>query len=471
MLKKLKKNIFKPYFVMLVVVLMYLLKVISKIFVGWYTNSPMILGDGFHNLSDLVEALFVIFSIYLLQLSEKENEEFKSGGLRNSVVFVQLTVGVSLFVVFVSVLYRSFCGIIDLAILIYGHGFGIVIDNLSKNQGTVIGINQNNFLLALSLMVISVVLSFIVGKYEIYSGKLNKQMAMESDGQETICDGYIELAELFGVLGRYVFGFPEIEYFFCLYIAHKLIGVSLENLTNAVNIILQRRISKDLEDGIIEIVKSLPGVVGTPDIVTFRVGHIFRYDLKVFSNRSTRANTDMKMAIVDKVKSYLKENGFDYESYWIRITSFDEDHPMFSRVVYAVVCDNLGDRVAIHFDEATHVRLCDLDHGVVVHWSDLAIPNSDTSSNWLISFLVRHGIKTYRSFDEGSNLVDRLNDSDIEYIQTPTLDVYSLGIGKKHLCQCNCHPQMGGFLTSHAMRDIIKSIKSSLGLFFNQIWK
>lgn len=64
-MKALKSALTNPFVVMWLVVSMYLVKAICKIGLGSQINSPMIAGDGFHNLADILEALAVIAVIWV----------------------------------------------------------------------------------------------------------------------------------------------------------------------------------------------------------------------------------------------------------------------------------------------------------------------------------------------------------------------------------------------------------------------
>ncbi|HNH75426.1 MAG TPA: cation transporter, partial [Candidatus Obscuribacter sp.] len=60
-----RERLYNPYTVMWLVVLMYTIKVATKLSAGYLTNSPVFISDGYHNLSDILQAFAVMVVVYM----------------------------------------------------------------------------------------------------------------------------------------------------------------------------------------------------------------------------------------------------------------------------------------------------------------------------------------------------------------------------------------------------------------------
>src|SRR3989338_4771991 len=79
-----------PYVVMAVTLAMYVCKVFAKVAVGSYVNSPMIEGDGFHNIADILESIIVITILVIARRPPTDTYPF---GRKNAESIFELMVG------------------------------------------------------------------------------------------------------------------------------------------------------------------------------------------------------------------------------------------------------------------------------------------------------------------------------------------------------------------------------------------
>ena len=78
-----KRFVTSPFTVMVLVLVMYIVKVAVKLSVGGYVNSPMITGDGWHNVADIFEALVVIGALVISRLPKSEDYQFGRMGIES----------------------------------------------------------------------------------------------------------------------------------------------------------------------------------------------------------------------------------------------------------------------------------------------------------------------------------------------------------------------------------------------------
>ena len=90
---ELKARLFNPYVAMLIVLAMYIVKTVTKLTAGYITNSPVFTSDGFHNLSDILQAVAVMIVVYMAR--RPPSAEYPLGK-RNIEFFSSLIIGISL---------------------------------------------------------------------------------------------------------------------------------------------------------------------------------------------------------------------------------------------------------------------------------------------------------------------------------------------------------------------------------------
>ena len=200
-----RNNVGNPIFVMVIVAAMYIIKSIVKVTLGTAINSPMLTGDGLHNIADIFEALAVILVIKVSMRppSEKyaygrKNIEFVSAGA----IGLVLTGMSALFAVkSVTGMLASFPNL-DTAV----RGF------IPLPAFEPLVMSASHFPWVVAVTAGSVVLSYFVSRYQIGVGKRTGHDSLIADGEETASDGRIELVALVGVLAEYFFHAPWIEY-------------------------------------------------------------------------------------------------------------------------------------------------------------------------------------------------------------------------------------------------------------------
>ncbi|MBI5153266.1 MAG: cation transporter [Parcubacteria group bacterium] len=99
-----------PYFVMSIVLLMYFAKVVTKIGVGTHIHSPVITGDGYHNVADIFQAFLVIVVILYARMPHGDEYPF---GRKNVESIFSFAVGLLLCVTAFQLAFQCITGFIE----------------------------------------------------------------------------------------------------------------------------------------------------------------------------------------------------------------------------------------------------------------------------------------------------------------------------------------------------------------------
>lgn len=379
-----------PYGVMAVVLAMYVAKVVAKIGIGERVNSPMITGDGYHNVADIFEALLVVATIILARRPQNGNYPF---GRKNAESIVAVFIGGGLLVMAGKLLLQSLFG---LASWVPG------LDRLAglnpfRHEPLLMG--PQFFWWVFGVTAGSVLLSLIVSRYEVSVGKRSGHDSLVADGKETMSDAMIELATLAGVCGEYAFGEARIEYVFTLVVAFKMAQTGREILARGLDVLLQRSIGADHERALRDEVMATHGVTDLAELKTFRAGDKVIVIMKVITRAGTAAQKLMKHAMVARLVKYLRAREFTDGGFFIR---FDPPDPQRHRVAYPVTRDGAHATIAKSLDGATHLRVCDIEDGEVVRWKDLALDGGRDAAEALLK---EKRVRSLATVPEGASVV------------------------------------------------------------------
>ncbi len=352
-----------PFGVMSLVVLMYLVKAVLKITVGHQINSPMIEGDGYHNLADILEALAVIVVIWVAKRPASSDYPF---GKKNVEFFTSLAIGGALLVMAVQFALKSVVGLLALAPS-FDQAVRAVLP-LPVHEPLVMSTSTLPWVLALTIG--SVILSLVVSRYQIAMGKRGGHASMIADGQETASDGRIEIITLIGVVGEYAFNAPWLEYPLGLVVAFAIAHTGYGLFQDGLRVLLQHSIGQEHEEEITKRCLAVAGVNKVESLKTFQIGSTAVCILTVTTEHRTGTISHLKYGIEYHIKQYLLDSGFSDCELNVK---FEKPEPARHRIAYAVVEKDgesataaLSFVVAPSIAAATHIVVCDLENGMVV---------------------------------------------------------------------------------------------------------
>ncbi|MDE1970047.1 MAG: cation transporter [Patescibacteria group bacterium] len=404
-----------PYFVMVVVLFMYAIKVVAKLSIGAYVHSPVIMGDGYHNVADVLEALIVVVVISYARMSY--GDEYPLGRSNIESIF-KFGVGIALCYTAFQLCVR--CGV---ELVAYVPSFDTWLRaHVALPHHELLRMGAQYFWYVAGVTGLSALTSWGVGRYQIIVGQNAGCGSLKTDGIETLNDGKIEGVTCVGVLSEYFFHISCIEYPLGLYVAYLVFHAGKELIGEAWGALLQRSIGKAHEVAIRDITTRTCGVLDLAELKAFCVGERVVCIMKVITRLSHTTNVDIKHALADNVAEYLETHGFDTHQFFIR---FDHPDAHERRVAYAVFHGVRGSFVAESLHDATHVRICDEEYEEIVRWDDEAI--SGIIPEEILALLLRKRVRIlYVYGDEPDRAI--FQDAGIEVKQTISSVLDVLGI-------------------------------------------
>ena len=352
---RLVKALSNPYVVMCIVIAMYVLKAALKITIGSRINSPMIAGDGYHNLADILEASAVVAVIFVAKLPAGSNYPF---GRKNIEFFSSLAIGLGLLFLSLQFALKSVTGLLSF----FPDVDGALRAWLPLPEHQALVMDDGTFPLVLAITISSVILSFFVSRYQIAIGKRAGHASLVADGEETASDGRIELVTLCGVLAEYVFHAAWLEYPLGLLVAFMIGRTGYQLFGGSWKVLLQHSLGKEHELRIRQTCMATPGVLDVVSLKTFRVGDTAICMVTIETNRLSSAIAFMKYGIEQALSVYLLDNDFKECELHIR---FQKSQPMRHRVAYALRVEAELTVVVADLQSATHLAICDMERGQV----------------------------------------------------------------------------------------------------------
>ncbi len=376
MMQALRKQLASPFVTMWLVVLMYVVKAIVKISLGQSINSPMIAGDGFHNVADILEALAILAVIFVARRPANNDYPF---GKKNIEFFTSLAIGLVLLLLSFQFAMKSLVGLLS-----YAPAFEATLRSfLPLPHFEPLVMSPGTFPWVVGVTAGSVILSLIVSRYQIAVGKKSGHASLIADGEETASDGRIEMITLAGVLGEYFFHIAWLEYPLGLLVAGVIAHTGWELFQSGYRVLLQHSIGKEHEAELRKRCLDVHGVNSVESLKTFQVGQMAVCMLVVTTRHTADTVNFIKYGIEHHVREYLLGN--DFKECEIHI-KFQKPDPERHRVAYAIVYQDRRFTIASSLTEATHILVCDVEMGTVVR------TRRETKPEDLQAFLARKRI-------------------------------------------------------------------------------
>lgn len=352
----LRNNAGNPIFVMAVVALMYIVKSIVKISLGTAINSPMLTGDGLHNIADIFEALAVIL---VIKVSLRPPSERYAYGRKNIEFVSAGAIGLGLIGMAVLFTVKSVTGILHYVPDVDGAVRSVI--PLPAFEPLIM--SAAHFPWVVTATAGSVLLSWFVSRYQIRVGKKTGHDSLIADGEETASDGRIEMVALVGVLAEYIFHAPWIEYPLGIVIAFLIFRTGRELWMKAWHVLLQHTIGVEHDQEIRRRLSTTPGVTSAESVKTFQVGRIAVCHLTVTTRCATQTVNHIKYAIERGVEGYVLAQDFHKVETHI---NFQPPSPDRHRRAIAIVRNGGNVAVAPTVEEANAFLILDFEFGRII---------------------------------------------------------------------------------------------------------
>lgn len=257
-----------PFLVMGLVVLMYIVKAYTKWHTGTLAHAESMIADGLHNLSDIVQAGIVIVIAYLRRLPVSKLYRFGHQGNGGTATLVA---GITLAIVgLLPLAYHSTIGLLIIipacAAMLQAWCAKLPLLPYPKT----LDVSRTFMPQALFTTGLSIILSVLFGRFQIFAGKRTGDDAEVADGIETLSDGWIEFVTFCGLVGAYLFGAPWLEHVAGLILCIKIFGTVRELIEKGYALINQKALYQ--EDAIETAIKTTLGVAHIEKLATFLIG-------------------------------------------------------------------------------------------------------------------------------------------------------------------------------------------------------
>lgn len=301
---------------------------IIKGIVGVFSGSIALLADSVHSFSDIFASLAVYIGLKLSR--RKPDEKFPYGYYK----------------------FETLASLI-ISVIIILSGFEIIIESINGILAPkTIGIP----LFAISVSILSVIISFFLAKYKDKVGTEIGSRALINDGQHSFVDVFSSLIVFAGILGAYI-GYPIFQGVAGLAVALLIIYIGLKFGKEAVLVLLDANLDPKTVEKIKSIATNFEGVEGVHDIKVRRSGPY------VFAELHLETRKRLSIQKADEISKNLEKRIMneinDLDSLTIKI---EPGKKIIMRVAVPVDKDEgLKSDISKHFGKAPYFLIVDLD--------------------------------------------------------------------------------------------------------------
>lgn len=246
-----------------------------KLILAFITNSLALQADAFDNLTDIVMVITSLVGI--IYTNKKPNEKFPYGYYRLENI-VSLVISIFIFFTAYTIIQDS------------------MIEIINFFQGNYKTIAVSPFIL--TIIIISLLISFLTTLYLKLIGKRASSEIIESEATEKLMDNFISLTVLFGFIGAY-FGIYILDSVFGLVIALFIIKGGYDIFITSTKTLLDAVIDFEKRTELLEMIEGFPKVK-TIDNVEIRA-----YGKYKFVEADLELSKDLALSKVDLLKKKL----------------------------------------------------------------------------------------------------------------------------------------------------------------------
>ncbi len=326
---------------------------IIKGIVGIFAGSIALLADSVHSFSDIFSSLAVYIGLKLSR--RKPDEKFPYGYYK----------------------FETLASMV-ISVIIILSGFEIIIESIN---GILTPKPINIPLFAISVSILSVIISFFLAKYKDKVGTEIGSRALINDSQHSFVDVFSSLIVFAGILGAYI-GYPIFQGVAGLLVALFIIYIGLKFGKEAILVLLDANLDPKKIEKIKSIATNFEGVQGVHDIKVRRSGPYIFAELhletkkRLSIQKADEISKNFEKRIIDEIN--------DLDSITIKI---EPGKTIIMRVAVPVDKDEgLKSNISKHFGKAPCFLIVDLDNG--------AIKNFQLKLNPAVNYEQKRGLKT-----------------------------------------------------------------------------
>ena len=291
-------NFRSPYTCMAIVMAVYFVKTYFKITIGSQLGSIAMKSDGFHNLSDIMEAMVVMFAIYVASRPQSDRFPLGLAAIEN---IVSLEIGILVFFLGLSFLASSVGGLLHH--LKFDASLPAWLQHWFRPPEAGIP-DGKTFFYGLAVVILSVLLSLFTSTYQISLGKKLKSSSLISDGKESLSDSLVEISVLAGVLGK-KWGLPYLDTLAGLLVSIFILRTGIELVVNSAKVLLNVSIDKEELQKIEDTIHETTGVRQLSSLYAYTIGK------DVFAVAEVAVSEDLRFGAVHHMRSSIEQKVLD----------------------------------------------------------------------------------------------------------------------------------------------------------------
>ena len=242
-----------------------------KFFAGIAGHSAAMLADAVHSLSDFVTDIIVLVFVRLSSKPEDASHDYGHGKYETLATAI---IGVCLFFVGLGILWNG-----------------------APAPG----------MLALIAALVSIASKEILYQYTVYVGRKANSQAVVANAWHHRSDAFSSVGTSLGIGGAILLGdaWRVLDPIAAVVVSFFIMKVAVQLLVPSLNELLEKSLPADVENRIVEIVLSYPGVASPHHLRTRRIGNSYSIDLHVRMDGSLSLNEAHRRATL--IESSLRE--------------------------------------------------------------------------------------------------------------------------------------------------------------------
>lgn len=262
--------------------------VVIKLIAGIVGRSSAMIADAVHSLSDFATDIVVMVFV---KLSSKPKDEGHAYGHGKYETMATAIIGVALFLV----------------------GAGIFWEGLVKIYQSIQGIPiERPEMLAFYAALLSIVVKEALYQYTRKVGKQVKSELVIANAWHHRSDAFSSIGTLIGIGGAIFLGdkWVILDPIAAVIVSLFIIKVAIQLLASSMNDLLEKSLPEDIQQEIIEIVKSVPEVCDPHNLRTRRIGTDFAIEIhiRLNPNMNVKEAHDISWVIENKLKQKYGSN-------------------------------------------------------------------------------------------------------------------------------------------------------------------
>lgn len=254
-----------------------------KFAAGILGHSAAMIADAVHSLSDFITDVIVLVFVRISGKPQDKGHDYGHGKYETLATTV---IGLALFVVAIGLLYN---------------GAVKISESLNGKELQAPG------MLALWAALASIILKEAVYRYTIAKARTLSSPAMEANAWHHRSDALSSIGTAVGIGGAILLGqkWTILDPIASIVVSAFIIKVAIDLTREGLGDLLERSLPDEIENEIIDIVKSVPDIIEPHDLRTRRIGNRYAIEMHVLMDGDTSLHTAHERA--DRIEQLLKD--------------------------------------------------------------------------------------------------------------------------------------------------------------------